>query len=383
MKTTGTNISNECSYTGGTVFYATDLSGHTGVYTINGVNQCRNEIFAGGRHLATYVLNGNRTTFSHADWLGTERVRSYSTTYAENCTSLPFGDALSCSQPGDPGKFGSVIHFTGKERDPESGLDNFGARYNSSSIGRWISPDVVNLTDERVQNPANTLNKYVYGGNNPLKYVDPDGRDITVFYTSGGPQGHFWLLAYDQSTGESAVLNFGPRDQTNAARAQEVLGIAVPGDTNFGSHITSPDELKQDFTSLTIQTNPEDTQKAIKEINTFNGVSHEFMTYDHNCTTVCRDIVIHKILKLNTTSMRPVSLWGDIFKKWSNAALSQQPGSKPPKVLSKPGKDYGRPRYQADTFDLAWRLLNPEKHCVTTFGPNGQGGSMPITTCEP
>jgi RHS repeat-associated protein len=32
-------------------------------------------------------------------------------------------------------------HFTGKERDAESGLDYFGARYYSSSMGRFSSPD--------------------------------------------------------------------------------------------------------------------------------------------------------------------------------------------------------------------------------------------------
>ena len=31
--------------------------------------------------------------------------------------------------------------FTGKERDSESGLDNFGARYMGSSLGRFMSPD--------------------------------------------------------------------------------------------------------------------------------------------------------------------------------------------------------------------------------------------------
>jgi RHS repeat-associated protein len=36
----------------------------------------------------------------------------------------------------------SLTHkFTGKERDRESGLDNFGARYDSSSMGRFMSPD--------------------------------------------------------------------------------------------------------------------------------------------------------------------------------------------------------------------------------------------------
>jgi RHS repeat-associated protein len=36
--------------------------------------------------------------------------------------------------------------FTGKERDTESGLDNFGARYNASSLGRFMSPDPVGIS---------------------------------------------------------------------------------------------------------------------------------------------------------------------------------------------------------------------------------------------
>jgi len=35
----------------------------------------------------------------------------------------------------------SPPHFTGKERDAESGNDYFGARYYASSVGRWLSPD--------------------------------------------------------------------------------------------------------------------------------------------------------------------------------------------------------------------------------------------------
>jgi len=37
------------------------------------------------------------------------------------------------------------LHVTGKERDPESGLDNFGARYNSSKLGRFMSVDPTRL----------------------------------------------------------------------------------------------------------------------------------------------------------------------------------------------------------------------------------------------
>ena len=57
-----------------------------------------------------------------------------------------------------------------------SGLDIY-----SGAQGRWTSPDLVNLTSDRLLSPSSTINKYVYGGNNPLRFVDPDGRDITVF----------------------------------------------------------------------------------------------------------------------------------------------------------------------------------------------------------
>ena len=143
--------------------------------------------------------------------------------------------------------------FTGKERDAESVLDNFGARYNASSMGRWMSPDAINITDDRVLNPSNTLNKYIYGGNNPLKYLDLDGRDITVFYyppTVSGPAGHFSLLASDPATGQSAVMNFGPAKTGNSwvdtnMRLNEATAGNVEGDLDYGTHVKTADELRQ------------------------------------------------------------------------------------------------------------------------------------------
>jgi RHS repeat-associated protein len=60
---------------------------------------------------------------------------------------------------------------TGKERDSESGLDNFGARYNASSMGRFMSPDPLG---GRMLDPQ-TLNKYAYVRNNPTTLIDPTG----------------------------------------------------------------------------------------------------------------------------------------------------------------------------------------------------------------
>ncbi len=69
--------------------------------------------------------------------------------------------------------------FTGKERDSETGLDYFGARYYASSIGRFTSVDPITVTKQRMLNPQ-ALNLYAYTLNNALRYVDPDGRDAAL-----------------------------------------------------------------------------------------------------------------------------------------------------------------------------------------------------------
>jgi RHS repeat-associated protein len=73
--------------------------------------------------------------------------------------------------------------FTGKERDSESGLDYFGARYYGSALGRFTRPDPSNTG----ANPANpqSWNGYAYVGNNPLGRVDPDGQTWQVCESTG------------------------------------------------------------------------------------------------------------------------------------------------------------------------------------------------------
>ena len=69
--------------------------------------------------------------------------------------------------------------FTGKERDAESGLDYFGARYYASSVGRWMSPDWADKPEavpySSLDDPQ-SLNLYGYVGNNPLSKADADGH---------------------------------------------------------------------------------------------------------------------------------------------------------------------------------------------------------------
>jgi len=70
----------------------------------------------------------------------------------------------------------AALKFTGKERDSETGLDYFGARYLSSAQGRFTS------TDPRSGWPSDpqSWNMYAYGRNNPLLYTDPDGQTYRI-----------------------------------------------------------------------------------------------------------------------------------------------------------------------------------------------------------
>ena len=65
-------------------------------------------------------------------------------------------------------------HFTGKERDAESGLDYFGARYYGSSMGRWMSPDYP-MNSVILELPQ-SWNKYSFVLNRPTYAKDYDGR---------------------------------------------------------------------------------------------------------------------------------------------------------------------------------------------------------------
>jgi len=67
----------------------------------------------------------------------------------------------------------SSQQFTSKERDAETGLDYFGARYYSGAQGRFTTPDPL-LNSGRPWEPQ-TWNRYVYTRNNPLTFIDPTG----------------------------------------------------------------------------------------------------------------------------------------------------------------------------------------------------------------
>lgn len=125
---------------------------------------------------------GQMTRFYAGDHLGTEQMEFSSQGWPVwRGEFAPFGQELNTTSSS------SQYKFTGKERDQESGLDYFGARYYASNMGRWMSPDWAAKAEAvpyaKLDDPQ-TLNLYNYVGNNPLSLIDDDGHE-TMTYDDG------------------------------------------------------------------------------------------------------------------------------------------------------------------------------------------------------
>ena len=123
--------------------------------------------------------NGSLTRYYHLkDHLGSIRVTvDASGNRVASDDYDPWG-MLMDGRSYNAGQADARYKFTGKEKDTETGLDYFGARYYDSRIGRWLSVDPL---AEKFPN----TNPYNYCLNNPIMIVDPNGLDTLIFSRSG------------------------------------------------------------------------------------------------------------------------------------------------------------------------------------------------------
>ena len=190
-------------------------------------------VFAAGKLIATYDPDGLH--FYMTDPLGTRRAQTdYAGVLEQTCSSLPYGDSLACTGSI---QFPTEHHFTGKERDTETNNDYFGARYYSSVIGRFISPDWANGADAvpyaDFGNPQ-SLNLYGYVRNNPLAGVDPDGHILIGQEFNLGPGSE----PSNEPGGKTSSTTPDPAAQeTNANTIPLALGPALPSLAEIGTKL--------------------------------------------------------------------------------------------------------------------------------------------------
>jgi RHS repeat-associated protein len=335
------------------------------------------------------------TEYVTADHLGSTRLVTDGNGATTKCFDyLPYGEEIpngyagrtaSCfgpmpTYPASPDILSQK--FTSKERDAETGLDNFGARYFSSGEGRWTTPDGVNVTNSRLLTPSNTLNKYAYAANNPLRNIDVDGNDITLFARDDLIGGHAILVALNQNTGAVAQLDFVP---SRFSIIDALTNRAIPGE-NFW--YINADRLRE-MSSVTIQTTPEQAQKVIDYINKFNGNHHTWRFWSTNCSTACSE-ALH-VLGIEGSS-NPLGLLLTLYLQYSKRALEiNSMANGPVKWAAQAsfgdphswphfhqGEEYGNPRFQGIDYLLLLQTLSqtqniaPLKACVTTIGSDAK-----------
>jgi RHS repeat-associated protein len=157
-------------YGGNTYSKIYGLKGRTEVQVV-GTTWMLSELYIGstGDYLGNY--SNNTTYFAHNDQVGTRRrYTDASGNIVQTCTSLPFGDGLSCTGSGTQ----SPTSFAGQDLDPNTGLIRFPMRNYSTAQGRWMHPDPAGLAAVDPTNPQ-TWNRYTYVLNNPEILIDPLG----------------------------------------------------------------------------------------------------------------------------------------------------------------------------------------------------------------
>jgi RHS repeat-associated protein len=161
-------------------------------------------------NLPAFSENAMTTTnYYVGDQIGSTRMELAAAGWPVSSDTLyPFGQEQSATSSPNHYK------FTGKERDAESGLDYFGARYYGSSMGRYMSPDWSAKQEpvpySKLDNPQ-TLNLYSYVQYNPLSNFDDDGHaTIEVKYNPLALGSNHSFIVVTDRDGTQTVFRAGP-----------------------------------------------------------------------------------------------------------------------------------------------------------------------------
>jgi RHS repeat-associated protein len=194
--------------------------------------------------LAVAPAHAQVVEYYHTDAIGNVRaITDASGNVIERHDYQPYGEEWLPQGGTQP------LRFTGKERDAETGLDYFGARYYGSRIGRFTAVDPQLNLRASILSPQR-WNRYAYGLNNPLRFIDPDGREVPVvvdgrMYNMGleGPppmtpqQARLTAAAYGAGFVGAMGVAMAPLASAAANEAAIALGILGP---RVGQIISGP-----------------------------------------------------------------------------------------------------------------------------------------------
>jgi len=186
--------------------------------------------YAGATRVA--MRQGSSVYYIHADHLGSA---SLTTDYQGNKLGelryMPYGETRYVwgTTPTDR-------RYTGQREEAALGsLYDYGARFYSPSLGRFLSADTM------VPSPGNpqSLNRYSYALNNALKYMDPTGHAAECGDTAGGGCGQEGHVDWDGKTTGESWADYFARNGMKGGETHMLEGLA-----DFG-----PDAIAEGYTA--------------------------------------------------------------------------------------------------------------------------------------
>jgi RHS repeat-associated protein len=157
-------------------------------YIVRNKTVISKHVFAGNQRIASTVSMKNNcgtmteqnTMYFHPDHLGSSSyVTDKKGNFFEMIEYLPYGETLY-DEAATVDK--TEFRFTGHLKDDETGFYYCHARYYDPKMGKFLSVDPI--LEQYLQGKPNggvysseNMNLYMYVGNNPVKYIDPNGTD--------------------------------------------------------------------------------------------------------------------------------------------------------------------------------------------------------------
>gem|GEM_PF-1552434 len=232
-------------------------------------------------------FNGMRVSREEAnvwvDHYGLDALGNVRYVYGNNGTwdisdYYPFGGERAVSSSTS-----NRYKFTGKERDTESNLDNFGARFDSSTLARFMSPDPLGGHPEDPQ----TLNRYAYVRNNPVNLTDPTGLDFYLRCTQNKDNastcqgGHVGTTDDKGNFTATVVTSDSIRGGQNSATVdQNGIEVTTGGKTYSGEYFDNAASHTTEANGNDVNHNPID----LKGSGSFGGFSFNI---NGNCNGTC------------------------------------------------------------------------------------------------
>nr|WP_276508049.1 RHS repeat-associated core domain-containing protein [Treponema putidum] len=184
--------------------------------------------------------------YYHSDHLGSAQfVTDWKGRQYEHIEYTPYGELWIEEVAAGLDKL--PFRFTGKELDEETGLYYYGARYLDPKYSRWLSGDPAlgeyipqaPVNDEAKKHNENlpglggvyntvNLHVYHYAGNNPVKYVDPDGKKIIVGITIAKTGidlfgQHAFIMAIDEKNPKNSVMLDASGQYGGTVRSSDII----------------------------------------------------------------------------------------------------------------------------------------------------------------